>query len=150
MAVYRLHRKEWDKDFRPHAVPTSSINTAASDEAESSLTRKRKHTDGGSDSDDQSDAAPSDAEGKTTSTNGKAKATRKHTKDFPGGGRKGVSSGLSTIVRRSGAQQRTESRADSKQRHTRNGEKSQEKWWTTLNGGPLKTGSKGSMRLKVE
>lgn len=51
MAVYRLHRKEWEKGSKP--MPASS--------------KKRKKLDD-------------------------------ETEEFPGGGRKGVSSGLSTVV----------------------------------------------------
>ncbi|KZT69707.1 ribonuclease H-like protein [Daedalea quercina L-15889] len=66
MAVYRLHRKEWEKGQRQDGQPSSS--------------KKRKR-------------AASDAQSATTSS---AIVARK----YVGGGRKGVSSGLSTIVMR--------------------------------------------------
>ncbi|KAG6829348.1 hypothetical protein H0H92_004714 [Tricholoma furcatifolium] len=61
MAVYRIHRKQWEQGSKP-LVPS----------------KKRKHAD--KDDEDQAD------------DDGETKAT------LPGGGRKGVSSGLSTIV----------------------------------------------------
>ncbi|KAG6888219.1 hypothetical protein C0995_009755 [Termitomyces sp. Mi166 len=68
MAVFRLHRKEWEKGNKLQ-------------------TKKRKRAEGTADGD-------ADEEG-----NGEAEAETSSS-TFPGGGRKGVSSGLTTIVRR--------------------------------------------------
>ncbi|KAG6889539.1 hypothetical protein C0992_004799 [Termitomyces sp. T32_za158] len=68
MAIYRIHRKEWEKGNKP--LPQ---------------TKKRKRVEGmAGDADDNEGKDGMEAESST----------------FPGGGRKGVSSGLSTIVRR--------------------------------------------------
>ncbi|KAG5644292.1 hypothetical protein DXG03_008710 [Asterophora parasitica] len=89
MAVYRLHRKEWEKG-----------NTTLT-------TKKRKRAD------KTQDEGTGDIEGDIAEA-------------FPGGGRKGVSSGITTVVRRGSS----------------DGEKT--KWWKELAGA-----SKGTMRLKT-
>ncbi|KAG6853102.1 hypothetical protein C0991_006905, partial [Blastosporella zonata] len=91
MAVYRIHRKEWEKGNKQ-------------------LLQKKKRKQMEADADEKEEE---DADEETKSA-------------FPGGGRKGVSSGLSTIVRRgSGAA-------------ASGGEKT--KWWKEIS-------SKGSMRI---
>ncbi|KAI0343774.1 ribonuclease H-like protein [Trametopsis cervina] len=84
MAVYRIHRKAWDKGF-----PRPSASGAA-------LSRKRSITqmDGDGDDDDEAEE-DEDAIGRVA---GAHKSSR--TESFPGGGRKGVSSGLSVVVKR--------------------------------------------------
>jgi RNA exonuclease 4 len=91
MAVFRIHRKEWEKGFRPLGAGAS---------------KKRKR----SESDTQEELTP------------------------PGEGRKGVSSGLSTIVKRT-PQMRTKAvvKAPSSS------------WWTTLE--TSSTTRKGSMKM---
>lgn len=66
MAVFRLHRKEWERGLHGDAEVGRSEGRQ----------RKRKREDGGE----------KEAGG-----------------DYPGGGRKGVSSGLSVVVKRRGA-----------------------------------------------
>lgn len=80
--------------------------------------------------------------------NGKGKA-KKTLIEFPGGGRKGVSSGLSTVVRRSVAGSRTV--ADGKGGRA-GGEASPTKseWWKQLPGGAPAGGSKGAIRVAVK
>lgn len=97
MALYRIHKKEWEKG-----------NTTQGPASESTKSKKRKH---------HSDNLVEGTE------------TAAEPNEFSGGGRKGVSSGLSTVVKRSGP---------------RGGEKT--KWWKQLGGGGT---SKGSMRLKA-
>jgi RNA exonuclease 4 len=77
MAIFRIYRKEWEKDQRPmktnkkgHATRTSTRKTLNNDSEEG--------LEGEEDEDEP--------EGK----------------QHPGGGRKGVSSGLSVIVKRKG------------------------------------------------
>ncbi|KAF7984817.1 hypothetical protein HWV62_11840 [Athelia sp. TMB] len=95
MALYRLHRKEWDKGF------------SFSHNSTSTTSKKRKNPD-----------EPESLEGDSQS------------QKFPGGGRKGVSSGLGAIV-----QHRDGSKGGEKK-----------KWWTELGGGGG-GGKKGSIRL---
>ena len=95
MAVYRIHRKEWDKGFpRPSAQPAPSKKRSSS------------YGNDGRDSDDELDVSATD----------KLVVKKKaRTDQFPGGGRKGVSSGLSVVVQR-------------KEKKTKSG------WWKDLSG----------------
>jgi RNA exonuclease 4 len=120
MAVYRLHRKDWEKGNRPIPLQGESAATAGT---------KRKRGDG--------DAAEKEEEGndggevvKPSSTKKEKKKKKKvNSQEYPGGGRKGVSSGLSTVVR-----------------HGPGKEKEKTQWWKQL---PTVTmpGSKGSVRI---
>lgn len=70
MAVFRIHRKEWEKGNKPLLQ-----------------TKKRKRAEGtANDADEKSSKDETEAETSPPT--------------FPGGGRKGVSSGLTTIVKR--------------------------------------------------
>lgn len=131
MAIYRIHRKLWDKGHPP--LP-SSIETG----------KKRKHqhnssTPSADDAEDESgsedDIDPSSSN-KSTNLKGKSKSSKERPKGFPGGGRKGVSSGLSTVIKRNGLS--GSSGASSSKKSA---------WWKELGNGP--GGSKGSMRMKV-
>ncbi|KIJ95917.1 hypothetical protein K443DRAFT_108121 [Laccaria amethystina LaAM-08-1] len=120
MAVFRLHRKDWEKGNRPIPLQGESAATAGT---------KRKRGDG--------DAAEKEEEGndggevvKPSSTKKEKKKKKKvNSQEYPGGGRKGVSSGLSTVVR-----------------HGPGKEKEKTQWWKQL---PTVTmpGSKGSVRI---
>lgn len=121
MAVYRLHRKDWEKGNRPIPLQGGSVATAGT---------KRKR--------DDDDAAEQEKEGNdegevvkpSTAKEKKKKAKVKvNSQEYPGGGRKGVSSGLSTVVRRGPGK-----------------EKEKTQWWKQL---PAVTnpGSKGSVRI---
>ncbi|EGN92779.1 hypothetical protein SERLA73DRAFT_190636 [Serpula lacrymans var. lacrymans S7.3] len=110
MAVFRIHRKEWEKGSRPLSVNAEDSSVTS---------KKRKHSE-----------ETDDLEHSTS----KEVVNKAESKTFPGGGRKGVSSGLSTVVKRS-----------NKIRSSSPGEKSQ--WWKSLGGNV--GSSKGSMRLKM-
>ncbi|TDL22937.1 ribonuclease H-like protein [Rickenella mellea] len=136
MALYRLHRKEWDKDWRPppiaHTTGTSKKRKRASQDI-----------DGGVSSDDSDNDEPNSSS--HTKPNAKSSAKMRNEKVFPGGGRKGVSSGLSTILRKPG--DRAKVKADRRERGGSGASK--EKWWKTLGGTTAGSGAKGSMRLKA-
>ena len=140
MAVFRIHRNIWEKGTR--ALPLSASTKPAADASSSSNPRKRPHDDNAdADMDSESEltrsVGQSDGTG-GTGKKGKAKAkTGKAQESFPGGGRRGVSSGLSTVIKRVG---------DSASGHakTKGKTKTKEKWWKELGGG-----SKGSVRLKA-
>lgn len=126
MAVYRIHRKEWDRGH----PPIVSVDTG----------KRRKHSsssaavgDVEADSGIEDDAETSSL--KSTKPKGRSKSSKDKPKEFPGGGRKGVSSGLSTVVKRSHSS--GSSGASSKK----------SAWWKELGQGP--GGTKGSMRMKV-
>ena len=104
MAVYRLHRKEWEKGIRPVGEHSGSSS--------GSSWRKRRHVD-------------DDVKGGDGSGSGDVRSGSQLVGG--GGGRKGVSSGLSTVVRRGRGGVETS------------------KWWKELGGRSGK--SKGSMRL---
>ncbi|KLO05859.1 ribonuclease H-like protein [Schizopora paradoxa] len=95
MALYRLHRKEWDKDFKS---TYSNVDGSA------------RKMEGKLDADMDS-TKPSEGPKK-----------RQKERSFPGGGRKGVSSGLSTILKRTTGGGTTAPRSVS----------SGTKWWQTL------------------
>ncbi|KAJ7123575.1 ribonuclease H-like domain-containing protein [Mycena epipterygia] len=95
MAVYRLHRREWEKGSAPLAR----------------VGKKRKR-DGEESEEDEDEPV----------------AGKKSSGSFPGGGRKGVSSGLSTVVRRGAGG------------HGGDGAREKTEWWKELGGGG--TGSK--------
>ncbi|KAI0058423.1 ribonuclease H-like protein [Artomyces pyxidatus] len=127
MAVYRLHRKQWERAYSvtPIRVPRETVASKGKQKAEGAAEvedeapqvgakrkRDRSMADGASDDDEEVVAARVKVKAKKNrgSENGRAPVQRK-----------GVSSGLSTIVTRRGG-------ADSKSRGA--GEKS--KWWTKL------------------
>ncbi|EIW80671.1 MipD protein [Coniophora puteana RWD-64-598 SS2] len=95
MAVFRLHRKEWEKGIRP--MPSSSQPAS----------RKRSAEDA-----DVDDLEEGESE----------------KRQMPVGGRKGVSSGLSTIIKRKGASA---------------SEKPRNEWWKDLGSSKVK----GTLRL---
>jgi len=140
MAVYRLHKREWEKNSRPLNLPTSKSTLS------SSMSNKRKGTVDTSESESDFD---NDEEAKNlakppvtnTSISATTKGKMKATSNFPGGGRKGVSSGLSTVIRRSGS--------NAKGAH--GGEKTpkaKSEWWKQLPGSVSSAnGSKGSITV---
>ncbi|KAI0665683.1 ribonuclease H-like domain-containing protein [Trametes maxima] len=161
MALFRLHRKEWEKDFRPlpqaaHPLPAASSGSGSDSAVDSgvpsgkTVSRKRPRGPGGSTvhvdedgEDEESGADEDEVEDKGNGgRRGKAKAKRGAEQTFPGGGRRGVSSGLSTVIKRAPARGKGE-----KGGRVRNGgggmkTKTQEKWWKDLGGG-----AKGSVRM---
>ena len=125
MAIYRLHRKEWDKSFGP-PVPYTTGTTGA---------KKRKEPVGESANEDASSNTASFSKGKN--------AVKR--KDFPGGGRKGVSSGLSTVIKgKDGRMHNGESTS-----RTKNVSLSKDEWWTTLGDGASSSGAKGSLKIRT-
>ncbi|OSD02939.1 ribonuclease H-like protein [Trametes coccinea BRFM310] len=163
MALFRLHRKEWEKDFRPAVAAVlararsrsrskSPARAAAAASASVPLKRARRSSSPSASvapDSDEDDAAVQPAAKKPKSKAGskrKSSASSQNEDTFPGGGRRGVSSGLSTVIKRAGgAGSRSASAADKTKPKT----KTKEKWWKDLGGGGSSGGSKGSMRLKV-
>lgn len=92
MALYRLHKKEWERSVWRQTEAyrsTSSIN-----KPEDVLGKR------GYDEKEVEDAK--DAGGESKGKNKKKRGTGGSRQQFPGGGRKGISSGLDVIVRRNG------------------------------------------------
>ncbi|KAK7472104.1 3'-5' exonuclease [Stygiomarasmius scandens] len=153
MAVYRLHRKEWEKG----SVGSQTSNYLASG-------KKGRTPESGSDDDEGDvgggetkhkkgkkrklsvDEDATDEEG-TDQRRNKPKKTRGREdgrKEFPGGGRKGVSSGLSTIVKRKGKGDEGSVPGSGKPSNSRN----KTQWWKELGSGSGgKTQAKFSLSL---
>lgn len=142
MAVYRLHKKEWEKGSRPQpaAVQASSKATSSKRKApsESGSNDEEKVDDDGDDSsgdDVESQSKPSPVPVKSIPKGKPAP------KVYPGGGRKGVSSGLLTVVRRVGEKTKAGGGSDRTTVKT--------EWWKQLPGGVSVGGSKGTMSVKT-
>ncbi|TFK33561.1 ribonuclease H-like domain-containing protein [Crucibulum laeve] len=134
MAVYRLHRKEWDK-----AAPRlPSIKSAPGIPS----SKKRKTTDNDSDFDSDSDISPTvKASIPTPSVSSAKQKSKSKSTSFPGGGRKGVSSGLTTVLKHGAAS--SWNSAGGRKVSTGDGEKSA--WWKELPSGGGGKRSKGSI-----
>ncbi|KAI0365557.1 hypothetical protein BV20DRAFT_1003902 [Pilatotrama ljubarskyi] len=160
MALFRLHRKEWEKDFRPlpsRARPRSkSPARAASAETSLSVTvettteltvpRKRARTSSmTSDAPEGSPSQGSHPASKKAKTKAKASPTAP-AETFPGGGRRGISSGLLTIVKRTGNKG---AGPEKKSKGAPSRPKSKDQWWKDLGGGGGSSGAKGSLRLNA-
>ena len=121
MALYRLHKAEWEQQIRQateawRAKAIQSKSEGLSEPPTSSEMVKRKLAD-----DDEEGEPANQLDGE------KEERKRKKTEIHPGGGRKGVSSGLGVIVRRNGL--RT---ADNGGRRTNGGDSEDTptgKWW---------------------
>ena len=120
MAVYRLHRKDWEKGNRPIPLQGGSVATAGT---------KRKRDDDAAENEEEGNDEEVVVNVKPSSAKEKKKKKIVNAQEYPGGGRKGVSSGLSTVVRRGPGK-----------------EKEKTQWWKQL---PTVTtpGSKGSVRI---
>lgn len=133
MAIYRLHRKQWEQAYSvvpirvrnaPSQPTASSESTTSDTPASNSTSKKRSRQSGDDDSDVDSD----------TNTKKKEK--------FPGGGRKGVSSGLSVVVKRGKGVTVKGGKGGGGGGDT-GAEKTQ--WWKKLGSGSA--GSKGAFRV---
>ncbi|KAI0719176.1 ribonuclease H-like domain-containing protein [Cerioporus squamosus] len=137
MALFRLHRKTWEKSARP--LPTSS--TSKKRRRSASISESVNEPPSGSEDEDRDDGADPSHAAVSRSSRTKEKGKAKAQGSFPGGGRRGVSSGLSTVVKRFGAS----SKSSKEQAKLKSKTKTKEKWWKELGGG----GSKGSVRLRA-
>jgi RNA exonuclease 4 len=86
MALYRLFKTEWEQSIRPQTEAyKAKLGKGKGKETEKEGGGKRKRDDDDSESEEEEETQ-----------------AKKKKEVFPGGGRKGVSSGLSVIVRRGG------------------------------------------------
>jgi RNA exonuclease 4 len=110
MALYRLHKGPWEQELR-HATEAYKAKVGLGGKAkgkereieknkEASRMAKRKRGDGEDDEDASQDDGDSESEEEVKPSKSK--------KVFPGGGKKGISSGLGVVIRRNG--QRVETR----------------------------------------
>ncbi|CAE6447545.1 unnamed protein product [Rhizoctonia solani] len=117
MAIYRLHKRAWDA-----SLPVSHVRRAKTTSGSEPEFGKVTTTTTGQDDDDQTQGP-------------KAKRKRRNSAgEFPGGGRRGVSSGLGTIVT---------SRAVKVGKEQSSADQANSKWWQTLGKGA----SKGKVTL---
>ncbi|KAK1221993.1 3'-5' exonuclease [Marasmius sp. AFHP31] len=157
MAVYRIHRKEWEKGTVAAATAMLLKNTAkkstdssAQDDAISPKSKgKRKSNADGEESESESSSEDDEEEEedvrssrrqdnkkpskapKVVQASKRASKPHKAAKSYPGGGRKGVSSGLSTIVRNGRRVKVGDSRDGGGRTIGKNSERS-EQWWKAL------------------
>ncbi|TCD66537.1 3'-5' exonuclease [Steccherinum ochraceum] len=142
MAVYRLHRKDWDKGAPPPPGSTSGTSTA------SSSSKKKRKTPANADADNDSD----NDDDATSSTPSSGRKQQQASNSFPGGGRKGVSSGLSTIIKQRDSSGRGRGRRGDDLQGAAKPKSSEQKksgkteWWKELGGS---AGAKGSMSFRV-
>ncbi|KAF8959250.1 ribonuclease H-like domain-containing protein [Flammula alnicola] len=165
MAVYRLHKKEWEKGSRPlppgskilmTTTTTTTTVTSTTTATSSTSSTKRKEfefADDESDSDSDDESTSRDPPQSQVKQKDKAPASAARQADaskstFPGGGRKGVSSGLSTIMRHTGGKPHM---SGAKGGGAGVAAASKSEWWKQLPGGlSAAGGAKGSIRVGVK
>lgn len=115
MALYRLHKLEWEKELRPftEAWKAKHGSKGVDEDTTKSSKRKRK-AESNEDEDEDDEENPSHRK-------------RSNGGEFPGGGRKGVSSGLGLIVRRGG--KRVDNERSRKQSKDNEETDTTEQWW---------------------
>ncbi|KAG8689715.1 3'-5' exonuclease [Ceratobasidium sp. 394] len=131
MAIYRLHKRAWDA-----SIPIAHLRGSAG------IARHAPDTDG-------------DSENSGTESLGRPKRKRQPSgsESFPGGGRRGVSAGLSTIVRRGAHKSGTNktgvygTKSLAGTRNPQHSHVGKEKWWQSLGETDGTSGSKGQLRL---
>jgi len=128
MAIYRLHKKVWEQGTH---IPHISSHSAGK--------RKSSEMEGANDDEDQQDD-PGALSRASPQSNRKPKAKKNKEKrdEFPGGGRKGISSGLSTVVHQKGSGTGSTHKPP---KPSASGE-----WWKQLPSAGA-AGSKGSIRI---
>lgn len=150
MAVYRLHRKEWDKGVSLPAGVTAS-SSSKKRKTPSSVVEVEDDDENDEDEDEGHNQGGNRTGQRKTQGSGEGPIHLKKkkyvpTKDqvFPGGGRKGVSSGLSTVIkRRDGSALGRNDSAPPKRTEKKTA------WWRELGGGPS-DGAKGAMSMKLK
>ena len=87
MALYRLHKNEWEKQLRP-ATEAYKVKVAKSGKH----TKRKRDDEEGGEGDDDDEVFAASKRGKKG----------KGGEEFPGGGKKGISSGLGLIIKKNG------------------------------------------------
>jgi RNA exonuclease 4 len=122
MALYRLHKVEWEQELRP----VTELYKAKLGKGKNKEKEKRKRQEDSEEGDGSTDEEVSSAA---------RKRGRGNKGEISGGGRKGVSSGMSVVVRRNG--QRVEPKRRGVTRDEEGGGsvsagKSGSNWWETV------------------
>jgi RNA exonuclease 4 len=110
MALYRLHKSTWEQQLRPlteaykEKTAKKSKGAVSSSDMGSGAGKKRKRNDdeSGEHVEDNEDDEGSADEESTPSGGKRGRQARRVVGESLGGGRKGISSGLSVVVRRNG------------------------------------------------
>lgn len=109
MALYRLHKIEWEKQLRPVTEAyreKMGLPPLPGQGKQSKASQKRKRDDAGASESDDGDELGVDDDGDVSNGGGRPRQKQQSGRgENPGGGRKGVSSGLSTIVYRKGVRE---------------------------------------------
>ncbi|KAH7883464.1 ribonuclease H-like domain-containing protein [Phlebopus sp. FC_14] len=171
MALFRLHKKQFESGFRPLGTlakprpsssehvhkPSPAPDTSDNEAYTKVITRKRKRpsatspfppspSPSPSSSSDNASPSPEPPSPDLPSMSNKAWKLTHKAKPRPDGERqKGVSSGLSTVIKRSGMKEVKGKGIRSRISSGGSVSKAREKWWTSLGGGAR--GSKGTVRL---
>lgn len=162
MALFRLHKKLWESGFKAVNTPMKSkskLNPGSSSRSSpinSADSRGRKRarettvsTTGSQCRSPSPFSAPSDAPKPPVIdlVTPRQKRSRMTDDSMEGRGRQGVSSGLSTVVRRAGGVKEVTGKGPKRKGMVVGGSKPRERWWTTLDDGS--SGSKGTVRLSM-
>lgn len=99
MALYRLYKPEWEASLR-HVMESYREKTGMASLAKSK--KRRRGSVGEHGDDDGEGAEPAGEDGHDEDGDKTAKRKKKDPQQFPGGGRKGISSGLSVVIKRFG------------------------------------------------
>ncbi|KAI0827861.1 ribonuclease H-like domain-containing protein [Trametes gibbosa] len=151
MALFRLHRKVFEKDLRtppPARARSASPSAIIAAPPNCTVPPKRARTTSFSSASDHDDVPTSAVKHKSTAKSPKLKLKPKRIDAPPGGGRRGVSSGLSTVLKRPASHSKGRKGASAMDARSRSGkgkpeEKAKVQWWKDLGG----VGSKGGIRL---
>jgi len=153
MAVYRIHKKDWEKGSRPHPTSAPTKSSTKANKRTAADAEFTSDAESESDSDEPSTNVPKLKSIPKTTVAGKKGKTKDSSATFPGGGRKGVSSGLSTVVKKIGGagpgskSSHSTSRGNSKAA----GGAGKSEWWKQLPGGvPMAGGAKASIRIGMK
>jgi len=124
MAIYRLHRKQWDRAYNsvPVRVKLTPANTSAK------AKREREQSDG-------------EADNATGQRAGEVRIAKSGAVQ-----RKGTSSGLSTVIKYQGKSNAQKPEKSARGSGDRSGHK---EWWKDLGGSGVAKGSKGTVKLSA-
>lgn len=114
MALYRLYKSEWEQQLRPTTDAYRAKTATTGEKGKGKRKREAEHTDVDPDPAAENDEGP---------------GSRKKKKEYPGGGRKGISSGLSVVVKRNGQRVDGDGRARRREGESGGGTGGAGSWW---------------------
>ena len=150
MAVYRIHKKDWEKGSRPHPTSAPAKSSTKASKRTAAEAEFASDAESESDSDEPSTSVPKPTSTLKTTVAGKKRKTKNSSTTFPGGGRKGLSSGLSTVVKKIGAAApgSMSTHPTSRGNPKAAGGAGKSEWWKQLPGGvSIGGGAKASIKI---